>query len=132
MLKNPLMRVHCKFAKALGERVLFWAYHWLRGHGGYFIKRDGKVERLPPGMRLAEAPDFTLEYLRRLAELRSKPREYFQDVIEYAEKHLSKDEVIYNRALVSCLRSAVRPSTGGVARPCYVVVMRSLSVVRSH
>ena len=40
MLCNPFMRVHCKFATALGERVLFWAYHWLRGKGGYFLDRD--------------------------------------------------------------------------------------------
>ena len=31
MLSNPFMRVHCKFATALGERVLFLAYRWLRG-----------------------------------------------------------------------------------------------------
>ena len=40
MLSTPLMRVRCKFATALGERVLFWAYHWLRGKGGYLMERD--------------------------------------------------------------------------------------------
>ena len=37
MLSNPLMRVHCKFATALGEGVLFWTYHWLRGKGDGLI-----------------------------------------------------------------------------------------------
>ena len=45
MLTNLLMRVHCKFATPLLERVLFWAYHWLRGKGGYLMERDGTLAR---------------------------------------------------------------------------------------
>lgn len=100
LLSSPAMRVHCKFATALGERVLFWGYHWLRGKGGYFLERDSKMERLPPGMRLAQAPEFCLEYLRRHTKLRSKPRQYIQDVIEFAEKHLGSDEVTQSACMM--------------------------------
>ena len=33
MLSNPRTRVRCKF--------VLWAYHWLRGKGGYLMERDG-------------------------------------------------------------------------------------------
>ena len=46
MLSNPLIRVHCKFATAHGERVPFWAHQWLRGAGGYLIERDGTAAPL--------------------------------------------------------------------------------------
>lgn len=116
MLQNPLMRVHVKFGTALGTAVLKWAYNWIRGKGGCFFKRDGKVERLPPGMRLAEAPDFSIEFGRRLMELRSKPWEYFPGVLEFAKERLHEDEVIqssvgefysydHRPAVVSCVRT---------------------------
>eukprot|EP00752_Nemacystus_decipiens_P006816 g6119.t1 len=92
-LKQPRIRLHAKFASELGEKVLFWAYHWLRGHGGYFIKRDGKAaERLPPAMRLAEVADFALEFPRRLEELRSKPQKYFPKLLEWGEANLGVGE----------------------------------------
>ncbi|CAN0448882.1 unnamed protein product [Pylaiella littoralis] len=56
ILRNPRIRMHAKFAVALGDKVLFWAYHWLRGKGGYLLKRDGQEpERLPSAMRYTEA-----------------------------------------------------------------------------
>lgn len=45
---------------AQGKRALYWTYNWLYGRGGYFIKRDGTVKRLPPGMRLAAAISFPI------------------------------------------------------------------------
>ncbi|CAN0335403.1 unnamed protein product [Pylaiella littoralis] len=52
MLQNPLIRVHAKFCGALHKAILSWAYNWLRGEGGYFLKGpDGVPKRLPPGMR---------------------------------------------------------------------------------
>ena len=73
---------------------MFWAYHWLRGRGGYFIKRDGKAaERLPPAMRLAEVADFALEFSRRLEELRSKPQKYFPELLAWGKANLGAKEV---------------------------------------
>ncbi|CAM9251460.1 unnamed protein product, partial [Hapterophycus canaliculatus] len=96
MLKNPMIRLHAKFASSLGEVVLFWAYHWLRGDGGYFLKRDGKkAERLPPGMRFAEAADFLLEVEGRLEECRSKPDRYFGEVLDWAKKNLDEDSLAH-------------------------------------
>ncbi|CAB1102116.1 unnamed protein product [Ectocarpus sp. CCAP 1310/34] len=67
MLDDPLIRVHAKFCVALRKAVLSWAYNWIRGEGGYFLEGTGGVaERLPPGMRLAEAADFSLLLVKRL------------------------------------------------------------------
>lgn len=104
MLKNPLIRLHAKFASSLGEVVLFWAYHWLRGKGGYFLKRDGKdPERLPPGMRFTEAADFILEVEGRLEECRSNPAKYFSGTLDWAKQNLDEDSV--SVACYTCTKS---------------------------
>ena len=51
------------------------------------------MERLPPGMRLAEVHDFSTEFGQRLMEVRGKPWEYLRDVLQFAKEHLHKDEV---------------------------------------
>ena len=94
MLNNPLMRVHTKFVRALGNKLLLWADRWIRGEGGLFIKRDGKqLERLPTPMRFAEVAEFSVEFLRRLEVLRAHPEEHFGDVLTLARESLVEAEV---------------------------------------
>ena len=104
MLENPLIRVHAKFCVALRKTLLSWAYNWIRGAGGYFLRGAGGVaERLPPGMRLAEAADFSLLLVRRINDLRDNPEKYFPDLIEFAKDKLSKDEVKALAAEIVCI-----------------------------
>lgn len=93
MLNNPVMRVHTKFVRALGDKLLLWADGWVRGEGGLFIKRDLKLERLPPGMRFAEVAEFSVEFLRRLEVLRAHPEEHFGDLLAFARESLEEAEV---------------------------------------
>lgn len=94
MMTNPLIRVHAKFCVALKKNILGWAYNWLRGAGGYFLKGpSGVAQRLPPGMRLAELSAFSVLWENRLEELRSHPREYFGELLQFAEENLTADEV---------------------------------------
>lgn len=95
MMDAPLMRVHAKFCVALRKAVLSWAYNWIRGEGGYFLKGTGGVaERLPPGMRLAEAADFSLLLVKRLEELRTQPEKYFPELLAFARSNLEEAEVV--------------------------------------
>ncbi|CAM9738937.1 unnamed protein product, partial [Pylaiella littoralis] len=67
--------------------------NWLRGEGGYFLKGpDGVPKRLPPGMRLAEVPDFSLLLLSRLIELREHPWKYFPELLYFAMQKLDDEE----------------------------------------
>ncbi|CAM9882199.1 unnamed protein product [Ectocarpus fasciculatus] len=92
MLKNTRIQLHAKFAVELGEKVLFWAYHWLRGKGGFYLKREGREpERLAPAMRFVEVADFILEFERRLVVLRSDPKTYFPELMEWAESNVHED-----------------------------------------
>lgn len=94
LLSNPRMRVHAKFARELLDNVLAWAYNWLRGKGGYFMKDgDNPAERLPPGLRFAEIADFSRDFLERLEELRQHPEKYFPDTLDFARSHLTTAEV---------------------------------------
>lgn len=125
MLKNPMIRLHAKFAAALGNQVLYWAYHWLRGKGGYFLKREGKdPERLPPAMRLAESADFILEFLRRL-ELKSNPQKYFPELLEWAKSNLDEDSVSDVRHPgASCVKSLA----SGVVASCFCTAAAAATV----
>lgn len=38
----------------LGELLFDWAYNWICGEGGFFLKDDGVGRRRFPGMRLVE------------------------------------------------------------------------------
>ncbi|CAN0467373.1 unnamed protein product, partial [Ectocarpus sp. 8 AP-2014] len=96
MLDNPLIRVHAKFCVALRKVVLGWAYNWIRGKGGYLLKgTTGGAERLPPGMRLAEAADFSLLLLRRIEELRARPWKYFPELLWFALNELTENEFLH-------------------------------------
>ncbi|CAM9612432.1 unnamed protein product [Pylaiella littoralis] len=93
MPQNRLIRVYVKFCGALHKAILSWAYNWLRGEGGYFLKGpDGGPKRLPPGMRLAEVPDFSLLLLSRLTELRELPWKYFPELLDFAMQKLDEEE----------------------------------------
>lgn len=59
MLSNPVYLFQARFAKELGELILYWAYNWLRGKGGYCVEQEGGREQLPPAMRLVEVADFS-------------------------------------------------------------------------
>lgn len=107
MLKNPLMRVHTKFVRALGDKLLLWADGWIRGEGGLFLKRDGEKQlgRLPAPMRFAEVAEFSVEFLRRLEALRAHPEEHFGDVLGFARDNLEKAEVSVNiDTYIDCLK----------------------------
>ena len=93
MLQDPVIRVHAPFAARLGELVLNWAYHWLRGKGEFFVGRGGLRHRLPPGMRLVEVADFSLEMRAHFEELRANKDVYFKDLIQFAKTIISQDEV---------------------------------------
>ncbi|CAB1110737.1 unnamed protein product [Ectocarpus sp. CCAP 1310/34] len=58
-LEDPLILVQVIFAARLGELVFDWAYNWIRGKGGFFLKGEGVGRRLFPGMRLVEVADFS-------------------------------------------------------------------------
>lgn len=93
-MTNPLIRVHAKFCVALKKHILGWAYNWLRGEGGYFLKGpSGIAQRLPPGMRLAELSAFSVLWESRLEELRAHPQKYFGGLLQFAEGNLTQDEV---------------------------------------
>lgn len=79
----------------LGELVFLWAYRWLRGDGGFFLKdEDGGVgRRLFPGMRLVEVADFPLLFLKKLATLRSNNAVFFPALLQLARTTLEPDEV---------------------------------------
>ena len=95
MLQDPVIRVHAHFATELGKLVLNWAYHWLRGKGGFFVEREGLRRQLPPAMRFVEVADFSLELRARFEELRANKDVYFKDMIQFAEATLDTDEVSF-------------------------------------
>lgn len=93
MLKNPVFRLQARFARELGELVLYWAYNWLRGKGGYLVEREGGREQLPPAMRLVEVADFSLEFISRLEELRANKDIHFSLLSQFAKATLEAHEV---------------------------------------
>ena len=86
---RSFIRVNARFATELGELVLHWAYHWLRGKSGFLGEREGLRRQLPPAMRFVEGTDFSLEPRARLAELRANEDVYFKDVIQFAKATLN-------------------------------------------
>lgn len=112
MLKNPLIRLHAMFCVALREAILNWAYNWIRGKGGYLLKGNGVAKCLPPGMRLAEAADFSLLLLQRIEELREDPKKYFPDLLAFAEKELTQAEVRHHS--VSLVMGSRKPRGAGM------------------
>lgn len=88
MMLDPSFRLQAKFAKALGDKILNWAFNWLRGRGGYFLQRGDVMQQLHPGMRLAEIADFSLEFIRRMKELQRNPDVYFEEELAFAKQHL--------------------------------------------
>lgn len=114
MLQDPVIRVHACFAKELGNRVLFWAYHWLRGKGGYFVEREGCREQLPPAMRLVGLAEFSHEFLRRMEELRVNKDIHFKGVIDFAKATLKSAEA-----------SLFSESCGAACVDCFLILCQT-------
>lgn len=89
MLQDPLMRVHVMFAARLGELLFDWAYEWIRGKGGFFLKGEGVGRRLFSGMRLVEVADFSRLLLEKLEKIRKDPKTYFAAVMDRVNTTLS-------------------------------------------
>lgn len=59
------------------------------------MKCDGKLERLPDGMRFMEVADFSIELSRRAEVLRVGHRVHFFGLLDLANKTLGKQEAIF-------------------------------------
>ncbi|CBJ28869.1 expressed unknown protein [Ectocarpus siliculosus] len=90
MLRDPLVRVHVMFTARLGELLFDWAYNWIRGKGGFFLKGEGVGRQLFPGMRLVEVADFSRLLLVKLETIRKDPKTYFAAVLERVQTTLSE------------------------------------------
>ncbi|CAB1102844.1 unnamed protein product [Ectocarpus sp. CCAP 1310/34] len=77
LLRDPILRVHVMLTARLGELLFDWAYNWIRGKGGFFLKCEGVGRRLFPGMRLVEVADFSRLLLLKLETIRKDPETYF-------------------------------------------------------
>lgn len=95
MLRDLLLRVHTKFVAKLGEKLLDWAYSWLRGDGGSFTKYQGKIERLLAGMRLVEVADSIIQLLRRAEVLQVGHNMHFSRLLDLANKTFGEREVYF-------------------------------------
>lgn len=89
-LEDPLVLVQVMFAARLGELVFDWAYNWIRGKGGFFLKGEGVGRRLFPGMRLVEVADFSRLLLQKLETIRKEPKTYFRALLERVDGLLSE------------------------------------------
>lgn len=65
MLEDGYMRILIMFTARLGELLFLWAYRWLCGEGGFFLRGEegGVGRRLSHGMRLVDLADFSLLFL---------------------------------------------------------------------
>ena len=93
MLRDNFLRVQCKLVIAMTDKLLDWAYHWINAEGARVLKDEAGQKRLPPGMRLPEVPDFSLEFLRRLTELKDNHGEHLADLQTFAREVLDAQEV---------------------------------------
>lgn len=82
------------FAAQLGELLLDWAYNWIRGEGGFFLKGSGGVwQQLLPGRRLVEIPELSLLFLERLETLRRDHGAFFPQLLHIVRTTLRLAEV---------------------------------------
>ncbi|CAB1100448.1 unnamed protein product [Ectocarpus sp. CCAP 1310/34] len=89
MLRDPLVRVHVMFTARLGELLFDWAYNWIHGKGGFFLKGEGVGRRLFPAMRLVEAADFSCLLLQKLETIRKDPQTYVAALLDRVRTTLS-------------------------------------------
>lgn len=102
MLSDPYIRLQVAFTAQLGELLFLWAYRWLRGNGGYFLRGEGVGRNLFPGMRLVEVADFSLLFLEKLEMLRLHHEVFFPSLLLMARTTLPPAEVRHGTSKCVC------------------------------